>query len=292
MNSMTGFGRAEVTFGHMILTVEIKSVNHRYLDLAVKTPRKLNFLEEKIRGLMKPFVRRGRFDIYINQMTTGESDKKVMIDQSLCRAYQKSLEDLSDELNIKNDLTVSVLAKLPEVIQVDQQDIDETMLWHELQKGILEAVEQLTCMRKLEGEALKLDMENRITLLGNLMNDIEHLSPEVGEAYRKRLLKRIGEMTDQELLIDENRIMTEVAIISEKSSIDEEIVRFKSHLSQITQTMQQDDAVGRKLDFLLQELNREINTIGSKAGDLKVGNLVVEVKSELEKIREQVQNIE
>jgi uncharacterized protein (TIGR00255 family) len=292
MNSMTGFGRAEVTHLQFVYAIEIKSVNHRYLDMAVKMPRKLSFLEEKVRGVLKPYVRRGRVDIYINQSVTGESDKKVLIDESLCRAYQESFNQISQTLKIDNDLTVSLLARLPEVIQIEQQDIDEETLWQELENGLLMAVEQLTQMRQAEGSALMDDLEQRIVMLQEMMDKIEKLSPEVGEAYRKKLIKRITDLVGQEMVIDENRLMTEVAIIAEKSSIVEEIVRFKSHLNQIIETMNQDESIGRKLDFLLQELNREINTIGSKAGDLTVGSLVVEVKSELEKMREQVQNIE
>ncbi len=292
MNSMTGFGRAEVTHRQFVYAIEIKSVNHRYLDLAVKMPRKLSFLEEKVRGVLKPYVRRGRLDIYINQSATGESDKKVMVDESLCRAYQESFNQISQTLKIDNDLTVSLLARLPEVIQIEQQDIDEETLWQELENGLLMAVEQLTQMRQAEGSALMEDLEQRIVMLEKMMDKIEKLSPEVGEAYRKKLIKRINDLVGQEMVIDENRLMTEVAIIAEKSSIVEEIVRFNSHLNQIMETMNQDESIGRKLDFLLQELNREINTIGSKAGDLTVGSLVVEVKSELEKMREQVQNIE
>ncbi len=292
MNSMTGFGRAEVTHRQFVYAIEIKSVNHRYLDMAVKMPRKLSFLEEKVRGVLKPYVRRGRLDIYINQSVAGESDKKVLIDESLCRAYQESFHQISQTLKIDNDLTVSLLARLPEVIQIEQQDIDEETLWHDLENGLLTAVEQLTQMRQAEGSALMDDLEQRIVMLKEMMDKIEKLSPEVGEAYRKKLIKRITDLVGQEMVLDENRLMTEVAIIAEKSSIVEEIVRFKSHLNQITETMNQDESIGRKLDFLLQELNREINTIGSKAGDLIVGSLVVEVKSELEKMREQVQNLE
>lgn len=281
-----------MTVQHTGFTIEIKSVNHRYLDLGIKMPRKLGFLEDKIRQCLKNHIRRGRVDLYVNQRATEESDKRVLIDENLCREYRQSFVRLSDSLAVKNDLTVSQLIRLPEVISVEQQELDEALLWEKLENGLEAALAQLMEMRKTEGETLREVLSERLDSLKAMMDEIESISPEVSESYRERLLKRILEITDREVTVDENRLMTEIAIMAEKSSIDEEIVRFNSHLNQFHQTMEQADAVGRKLDFLMQELNREINTIGSKAGDLKVGGLVVEIKSELEKIREQVQNIE
>ncbi|SMP46856.1 TIGR00255 family protein [Anoxynatronum buryatiense] len=292
MNSMTGFGRAEVTVQHTGFTIEIKSVNHRYLDMGIKIPRKLGFLEEKIRQCLKAHIRRGRVDLYVNQRSSEESDKRVLIDENLCREYQQSMVRLSDSLAIRNDLTVAQLVRLPEVITVEQQELDETLLWNCLEKGVLTALGQLMQMRKTEGTTMKAVLSERLDLLKEMIDQIQLISPEVSESYRERLMRRIQEITDREIEIDENRLMMEIAMMAEKSSIDEEVVRFNSHLSQFLHTMEQEDAVGRKLDFLMQELNREINTIGSKAGDLKVNGLVVEIKSELEKIREQVQNIE
>lgn len=292
MNSMTGFGRAEISILHFGFTIEVKSVNHRYLDLGIKMPRKLNYLEERVRNAMKPMIRRGRLDLYINQQVADVSDKRVILDRELCKAYQDSFIQLSRDLDIENDVTVSLLARLPEVISVEQQDIDENLIWQEMEKGIHVAMDQLLNMRATEGDTLCKDLTERILLLREIMAEIKELCPAVSNAYQERLVKRIHELAGQDMQIDENRLMTEVAILAEKSSIDEEIVRFNSHLDQFSDTMNQQEPVGRKLDFLVQELNREINTIGSKAGDQKVGSLVVDVKSELEKIREQVQNIE
>jgi uncharacterized protein (TIGR00255 family) len=292
MNSMTGFGRAEITIQQFGFTIEAKSVNHRYLDLGIKLPRKLAFLEEQIRNIIKSSIRRGRLDLYINQQTAESSDKRVVIDKALCQAYQESFEKISQELQIENDLTVALLARMPEVLTVEQQDVDEDLLWNEMEKGIISVLDQLIGMRATEGETLYHDLKERITFLKQKMEEISRISPEVSLAYQDRLIKRINEMAGQEMAIDENRMMTEVAILAEKSSIEEEVVRFNSHLDQFSTTMIQQEPVGRKLDFLVQELNREINTISSKSNDQKVSRLVVEVKSELEKIREQVQNIE
>jgi uncharacterized protein (TIGR00255 family) len=292
VNSMTGFGRAEITIQQFGFTIEAKTVNHRYLDLGIKLPRKLGFLEDRIRNRVKSSIRRGRLDLYINQQAAESSDKRVVIDKALCQAYQESFEKISQELQIENDLTIALLARMPEVVTVEQQDVDEALLWNEMEKGIALVMDQLIGMRSTEGESLYDDLKERITYLQQKMEEIRRISPEVSLAYQERLIKRINEMAGQEMAIDENRLMTEVAIMAEKSSIEEEVVRFNSHLDQFSATMIQEEPVGRKLDFLVQELNREINTIGSKSGDQKVSSLVVEVKSELEKIREQVQNIE
>ncbi len=290
MNSMTGFGRSEILIEQFSFTIEIKSVNHRYLDVGMKLPRKLSFLEDALRNIVKSEMRRGRLDVYINQQTSETSNKQVVIDRSLCESYVEAFKNISEKLDIENDVTVSLLARLPEVVSVEQQDIEESILQKELEEGLKSALSQLSQMRMIEGESLRKDLKVRIEALGSQIKKIEEISPEVSKAYRERLIKRINELTEHD--VDDNRLLTEVAIFAEKSSIDEEIVRFNSHLDQFISTMYEHEPVGRKLDFLVQELNREINTIGSKAGDIKIGSYVVDVKSELEKIREQVQNIE
>lgn len=292
MNSMTGFGRSEVLIEQFSFTIEIKSVNHRYLDVGIKLPRKLSFLEDVLRNIVKSEMRRGRLDVYINQQTSETSNKRVVIDKSLCQSYIDAFKNVSEKLDIENDITVSLLARLPEVVSVEQQDIDESILQKELEEGLKGALSQLAQMRTIEGESLRKDLEGRIEALRNQIKRIEEISPEVSKAYRERLMKRISELSVPDVTVDDNRLLTEVAIFAEKSSIEEEIVRFNSHLDQFVNTMDEHEPVGRKLDFLVQELNREINTIGSKAGDIKIGSHVVDVKSELEKIREQVQNIE
>ncbi len=292
MNSMTGFGRSEVPIEQFSFTIEIKSVNHRYLDVGIKLPRKLAFLEDVLRNIVKSEMRRGRLDVYINQQTSETSNKRVVIDKSLCQSYVEAFNNISEKLDVENDVTVSLLAHLPEVVSVEQQDIDESILQKELEEGLKNALAQLVQMRKVEGEFLRKDLKVRIDALRNQIKKIEEISPEVSKAYRERLMKRISELAVPDVTVDDNRLLTEIAIFAEKSSIDEELVRFNSHLDQFVTTMDEREPVGRKLDFLVQELNREINTIGSKASDIKIGSHVVDVKSELEKIREQVQNIE
>lgn len=292
MKSMTGFGRSEILVDQFSFTIEVKSVNHRYLDVGIKLPRKLSYLEDTFRNAAKSKISRGRLDIYINQQSSETSNKRVVIDESLCRAYVESFNSICNRMDVINDVSVSLLARLPEVVSVEQEDIDEETLQIKMAEGLNSAMTQLVEMRSTEGESLHNDLMTRVQFLRNQIEKIEIISPEISIAYRERLIKRIHDITDNEVAFDENRLLTEVAVFAEKSSVDEEIVRFKSHLEQFMTTMDEGEPVGRKLDFLVQELNRETNTIGSKAGDFKIGSLVVDVKSELEKIREQVQNIE
>ncbi len=292
INSMTGYGRSEVVLNANVYTIEMKSVNHRYLDVCVKMPRKISFMEEKIKQCMKQHITRGRVDVFINQAGQGEISKAVTLDKDLGRAYRNAFEALSEELGLKNDLTASGLARLPEMIILEEPEVNEDALWTELEKGIREAAGQLCAMRASEGKNMEDDLKLRIQILKGYIDEIGALSPDYSKAYRERLMKRIQELTDKEFEVDEQRIAMEVAILSEKTCVDEELVRFRSHLNQMEETLNQKETVGRKLDFMLQEVNREINTIGSKASDFSINSLVVEVKSELEKMREQVQNIE
>ncbi|RQD70330.1 MAG: YicC family protein [Tindallia sp. MSAO_Bac2] len=292
INSMTGYGRSEVVLNANAYIIEMKSVNHRYLDVAVKMPRKISFMEEKIKQCVKEYIARGRVDVYINHAGQGEVSKAVTLDKKLGRAYLDAFEGLSQELGLKNDLTVSNLSRLPEMIILEEPEIDEDAIWKEMEKGIREASDRLSAMRAAEGNDMEHDLKQRIKSLKGYIEEIEALSPDYSKAYRERLMKRIQELTDKEFEVDEQRIAMEVAILSEKTCIDEELVRFRSHLNQMAETLNQTETVGRKLDFMLQEVNREINTIGSKASDFSINSLVVEVKSELEKMREQVQNIE
>ena len=292
MNSMTGFGRSEILIEQFCFTIEVKSVNHRYLDVGIKLPRKLSFMEEMLRNTVKSEVRRGRLDVYINQQASETSTKKVTIDESLCQAYVDAFKNISEKIDIINDVSLSLVARLPDVVSVEQLDLDESIMQIKLEDGLKSALSQLVQMRSAEGDSLKKDLDIRVEALRGQIKEIEKISPEISRAYRERLVKRICELSENTVAEDDNRLLTEVAIFAEKSSVDEEIVRFNSHLDQFIDTMEEREPVGRKLDFLVQELNREINTIGSKAGDIKIGGLVVDIKSELEKIREQVQNIE
>ena len=292
INSMTGYGRSEVVLNANTYTIEMKSVNHRYLDISVKMPRKISFMEEKKKQKMKKYISRGRVDVFINHAGQGEISKAVTLDKELGKAYRDAFYALSQELGLQNDLTTSCLARLPEMITLEEPEMEEEALWAEMEKGVQEAAGQLCAMRSSEGKNMEDDLNHRIQILKGYIDEIGSLSPDYSKAYRERLMKRIQELTDKEFEVDEQRIAMEVAILSEKTCIDEELVRFRSHLNQMAETLSQTETVGRKLDFMLQEVNREINTIGSKASDFNINSLVVEVKSELEKMREQVQNIE
>ncbi len=271
--------------------VEIKTVNHRYCDLYIKIPRQISFLEDKIREKVGKVISRGKADIYINFDDFSEDSKSISIDEGLVKAYIKSMELLRDKYELKDDISVSLIAKFPDVIKVEKAEQDEKKLWELLSEALDGALESLIDMRKAEGEGLKADLVKRTFLIENIIKEISIRCPEIVKEYKYRLENRIKELLEQQV-IDENRMMMEIAIFADRCNIDEELVRLNSHISQFRDTLEMDVPIGRKLDFLLQEMNREVNTIGSKANDLMVSKKVIEIKSELEKIREQTQNIE
>ncbi len=289
--SMTGYGRGEAQGLSKQFTVEIKSVNHRYLEVFIRQPRQYAMLEENIRRFVQKFIQRGRVDIFIKVEELGEQKPEIKVDKEIAVAYYESLKDLADNLQISPDINVFQLVSLPEVIKLEEVEEDLEQVWQILQKALIQGLEQLVEMRKTEGESLKNDLLKRIDLLQKLSEQIYQRSPLVVEEYRQKLQNRIKELlTDYEL--DEQRLNQEIVYFADKSNITEEIIRLRSHFQQFTKSMALDEPVGRKLDFLVQEMNREMNTIGSKANDMEIGQLVVEGKSELEKIREQIQNIE
>ena len=289
--SMTGYGRGEAQGLSKQFTVEIKSVNHRYLEVFIRQPRQYAMLEENIRRFVQKFIQRGRVDIFIKVEELGEQKPEIKVDKEIAVAYYESLKDLADNLQISPDINVFQLVSLPEVIKLEEVEEDLEQVWQILQKALIQGLEQLVEMRKTEGESLKNDLLKRIDLLQKLSEQIYQRSPLVVEEYRQKLQNRIKELlTDYEL--DEQRLNQEIVYFADKSNITEEIIRLRSHFQQFTKSMALDEPVGRKLDFLVQEMNREMNTIGSKANDMEIGQLVVEGKSELENIREQVQNIE
>lgn len=290
--SMTGFGRSEVQKEDKQFNIELKTVNHRYMDTSIKMPRSFTFLEDRIRQVVKNYIKRGRIEIYINYKNIGESDVKVSTDMSLANQYIRALEEIHEEFKIEKDIGVSTIARFPDVLQLEKKEEDEEAIWNLLNQGLTEALSNLSEMRQTEGLKLKEDLINRLETLILLIKKIEDRSPEIVLEYKERLNKRISELLDEELNIDEGRLALEVALFADRSNITEEIVRFNSHISQFKKSMKQEEAVGRKLDFIIQEMNREVNTIGSKANDLTISNIVVDIKSELEKIREQIQNIE
>lgn len=291
MRSMTGYGRGEGEGAAKKFSIEIKSINHRYSEIIIKQPRQYMLLEEKIRRFVQQYIQRGRVELYIKVEETGEKKPEIKVDKDNAIAYYNSLKDLANYLDISPDINIHQLITLPEIIKLEEKEDDLEDIWLIMEKALLQALKGLLAMRKAEGETLKLDLTQRIEVLKNFTQQIRSRSHLVVEEYREKIKNRIKEILD-ETQYDENRLVQEVVYFAEKSSITEELVRLESHFKQFLQAINSEDSIGRKLDFLVQELNRETNTIGSKANDLIISQLVVEMKSEIEKIREQVQNIE
>lgn len=292
IKSMTGFGRGEAEDAQRQFTVEIKSVNHRYNDIVVRMPKRLTYLEEKIKDLIKNEVKRGRVEVYISLENTGEGDTKISLNRSLVSQYYQCLQEIKASFEVKDDISVSALSKFPDVFILESREEDEDEIWQCLKGAVVKAIEMLMKMRQAEGEKLAEDIVGRCEYIGSIIKTIEKKSPEIVQDYKNKLRERITEMLEDTIQIDDSRLSMEVAIFADKSSITEEVVRLNSHIGQLKKSLEEHQPIGRKLDFLIQEMNREINTIGSKSSDLEIVNHVVDVKSELEKIREQVQNIE
>lgn len=290
IKSMTGFGRGEASQDNITFSVDIKTVNHRYSDISVRLPRMVSPLEEKIREYMGSKLNRGKIDIYINYDSFGQ-DTKVKLDTNLASAYIDSLSILKQQFGIKDDISLSLITKFPDILKLETEEKDLDFLWSVLYSAIEQAVESLVEMRSREGERLCKDMLEKLDSINTTIDQIKAKSPELVEVYKNKLYDKIKEMT-KDIQLDENRLLTEVAIYADKSSIDEEIVRLKSHIEEFKKTLNVQGTIGKKLDFIVQEMNREVNTIGSKASDLGVVNNVIAMKTEIEKIREQVQNIE
>ena len=290
--SMTGFGRGEFKNDNYHFLVECKAINHKYCDINVRLPRKISFLEDKIRNYVKNFVKRGRVDLYIKLDLIGSEDVNLKFDDKLATQYVNILKEIKEKFDLQDDISVMNVAKFPEIVKCEEKEEDEDLYWSMLKEALDMSMEKLTQMRKEEGEKLAIDTIERCDILANLIDEIEKYSNTVVDEYREKLNNRISEILENPSIIDENRLAQEVAIFADKSSITEEIVRFRSHIEQLRKTVEKNDSIGRKIDFLIQEMNREVNTTGSKSSNINITNLVVEVKSELEKIREQIQNIE
>ncbi|MGI6412181.1 MAG: YicC/YloC family endoribonuclease [Syntrophomonadaceae bacterium] len=291
LKSMTGFGQSQVNESGYQVTCEIKSVNHRFLDLHIRIPRRYTMLEEKIKNELKKRISRGRIEVNFNIERTEESRPSVKLDKELTLDYYKCLKDLAEILNIPAQIHIIELLGLPEVIKLEAPQEDLEMVWLVAKKCMDEAIDTLIQMRIKEGQNLAKDICCRNQQVMELVEILEQRSPQVTVEYTDRLRKRIEELIGQDI-VDEQRIIQEAAIFADRSSITEELVRLKSHISHLDELIQSDTAVGRKCDFLLQEMFREINTVASKGNDLVMSKIVVEVKAELEKIREQLQNIE
>ncbi len=290
--SMTGFGRGEYKDDNYYFLVECKTINHKYADINIRMPRKILFLEEKVRNSVKNYIRRGRADIYIKFEVIGNEDISLKLDEDLAAQYVDILKRIKDKFDLSDDISVMSVAKFPDVVSTEEKEEDEDLIWSKLNEAIEESFTRLKEMRIEEGNKLAEDIVMRCDYLSKYIEEIEGFSDRVVEDYREKLNTRISDLVEDPSVIDESRLAQEVAIYADKSSITEEIVRFKSHIDQLKKTVIKNESIGRKIDFLIQEMNRETNTIGSKSSDLNITNLVVEVKSELEKIREQIQNIE
>lgn len=291
-NSMTGFGRGEASGHGYNFTVELKSVNHRFFEASIRIPRNMISFEERIRKLLQEKIQRGRIDVFVNIKETEEKKRLVKLDKDLVLSYDKTLKELALTLKTSYETDIYRLTSLPEVLTVEDEEMDLELLWETLSEAVSEALVGFIEMRKIEGEKLVKDLLKRLNIISNEKEQIAGFSETMVPEYQERLRERIQLLLGENSVVDEARLANEVAIFADRVSITEELVRLQSHLDQARQALRGTDPVGRKLDFLVQEMNREINTIGSKANNLNIAQHVVEVKSELEKIREQVQNLE
>lgn len=290
IKSMTGFGRYEYQTGSKKFTVELKGVNHRYLDVNIRMPKKFNFFETAIRTLLKQYALRGKVDIFITYEDNSESQAALKYNETLAAEYMRYFKQMEESFGIDNDIRVSTLAHCPEVLTMEEKPDDEDALWSGLQMALEGAFAQFVETRTTEGENLKKDILNKLSGMETLVGHVEERSPQIVEEYRKKLEDKIHELLD--MPVDENRMAAEVILYADKICTDEETVRLKSHISHMRDTLEETEGIGRKLDFIAQEMNREANTILSKANDLEVSNYAIGLKTEIEKIREQIQNIE
>ena len=291
IKSMTGFGREEYSDKECKLTIEMKSVNHRYLDINVKLPRKLNFFEVKVRGLLKKYIERGKVDIFITYKSMKEAETGLSYNSALAKEYADYYKRMAEELSVPDDSSVSVIGRCPEVFTLQEEAGDEEVLQEVLSRVFDAAARRFVSSREAEGENLKEDLLEKLEIMKGHVTFIEERSPLIIAEYRKRTEERVRELLEN-AQIDENRIAMEVTLFSDKVCVDEEIVRLGSHMEAMKECLIRGGAVGRKLDFIAQEMNREANTILSKSGDLAVTDTGIELKTMIEKIREQIQNIE
>lgn len=291
IKSMTGFGRSEIVKGNRKISVEIKSVNHRYLEAGIKMPKKLNVFESRMRDLLKKYATRGKIDIFINYEDDSESQVNLKFNQNIADEYMAVFNNMSEKYNLKNDMTVGGLARFPEVITMDEVQEDEEELWHFIEEAMKAALEQFVNTRILEGENLKKDLLGKLDHMEELVAFVEKRSPEIMKEYRSKLESKVKELLG-DTTIDESRIATEVIIYADKICVDEETVRLRSHIEHARKCLNEDGGIGRKMDFIAQEMNREANTTLSKANDIEISNAAIDLKTEIEKVREQIQNIE
>ena len=291
IKSMTGFGRAEASDSDRKITIEMKSVNHRYFEPAMKMPKKLNIYEAGIRTILKKYINRGKVDIFVTYEDYSESKFCLKYNEELANEYMSIFNYMAEQFDIPNDITVSSLSHYPEVITMEEQSGDDDAVWHLLEKAVENACVQFVESRITEGEKLKADLLEKLDYMTGLVDEIENRSPGIIEEYRQRLEDKVAELLGY-TPVDENRIATEVTIYADKICVDDETVRLRSHIESTKDELIEGGSVGRKLDFIAQEMNREANTILSKANDLETSNCAISLKTEIEKVREQIQNIE
>ncbi len=295
--SMTGYGRAQRLADGRDVLVEIRAVNHRYYEFSARLPRSCMYLEEKLKTFLNGKIARGKVEVSVTITRPDGKDAQIAVNRSVAEGYVNALRMINEEMGenrglwLRDDITLTSLLRLPDVFTVTKEQEDENAVWNVVSEAAGEALDSFIAMRKTEGERLTADLLGKLAGLESMLEQVEAIEPSVAENYRKKLLARLMELLG-DTNIDEQRILTETAIFAEKTAIDEETVRLHSHIAQFRTLMEANEPVGRKLDFLVQEMNREVNTIGSKAQDLSITKLVVDMKSEIEKIREQIQNIE
>ena len=290
VSSMTGYGRAEEEFPERTVTVELKSVNHRFLEFSSKTPRGMGGLDEMLKSLVSQKVSRGKVEAYVNIASKG-TNAQVSADVALAGSYLQALRTIGDELGVVGDVELSDLIRFPDIFIIEKEKPDEETISNQVMQVASKALDRLVDMRQTEGERLCLDLNSRLRSIFELKEKIEALSPLTVEKYRERLYNKLSQVLSDRS-IDESRILTEAAIFADRIAVDEETVRIQSHIDHFGEVLAKGGQVGRKLDFLTQELNREANTIGSKVQDATLSAIVIELKSEIEKVREQIQNLE
>ena len=291
IKSMTGFGRCEIAEADRKITVEMKSVNHRYLDVTIKMPKKLNFFEAAIRTELKNYMQRGKVDLFITYEDFTESNVCVKYNKELAAEYMQYFDRMAEDFSLDNDIRVSTLARFPEILTMEEQTVDEEQLWQLLDKALKGAAENFVETRIREGENLRNDLIAKLEGMLAHVDFITERSPEIIEEYKEKLTKKVEELLSDKQ-VDESRLLMEVTIFADKVCVDEELVRLRSHITATRDALLAGGSIGRKLDFIAQEMNREANTILSKSSDLEISNRAIELKTEIEKVREQIQNIE
>ena len=291
LKSMTGFGRAVEEIDGYVITVEIKSVNHRYFDFSSRIPRQYGFLDDKLKSYINSKVSRGKVECYVSVDALDTEDAAVVINKTLASAYVKALKELSGEYSLKEDFGTAFVSRLPDVFVLKKADEDEEKIWQLVKSVTDEAIEKFIQMRAVEGAKMKEDVASRAEYILDCVSFIEERSPQTVKEYNDKLVERVHEIIG-DVSLDEQRIIQEVAVYADKVAVAEETVRLRSHIEQLNTFISSDEPVGRKMDFLVQEINLETNTIGSKANDVDIARKVVDIKAEVEKIREQIQNIE